>query len=203
MALIVPGRLVFMHVPKTGGTWIKTVLRSQIGGVIYTKTNHGNPWAKAGHPDLEDVKDIDGFRIGFVRHPVDWWLSFWRHRQRRGGKWNLELQLDRDVMSKSFDQYVRNILDKRPGYASRMFSEFVGDPGNEIDFIGKQENLIPDLKRALKRAGYDPRKLTFGEGRKNAGGKKTAHYRFNYEQRRALSQAEVEGIDRFGYERWH
>lgn len=202
MALVIPGRLVFIHIPKTGGTWVKTNLRPQIGGVIYTKANHANSWAHHGHPDLKDLRDIEGFRFAFVRHPVDWWLSYWRHRQRRGGRWDLDLQLDRDVKAESIDQYVSNILDRRHGYASRMFSRFVGEPGNEIDFIGKQEGLASHLKRALRLSGYDARKIKFGKGRRNEGAV-VAEDTFSDEQRRALSRAEFEGIERFGYEPWH
>jgi len=202
MALVIPGRLVFIHVPKTAGTWVKQVLRPQIGGVIYTRTNHGNPWAKAGHPDLEDLRDIDGFRMAFVRHPVDWWLSFFRHRMRRGS-WNLELELDRSIMTKSIDRYIENILKNQRGFASRMFAEFVGEPGSEIDFIGKQENFGADLRRGLSLAGFDVNALDLSAGRKNSGGKKTAHYRFSADQQRRLSEAEQQGIERFGYEPWH
>jgi hypothetical protein len=197
MALVIPGRLIFVHVPKTGGTWIKKVLRPQIGGAIYTRTSHGNPWAAAGHPDLRDLEGIEGYRCAFVRHPVDWWLSFWRHRQRRGGSWDMSLELDRAVRAKTIKRYVHHILERMPGFVSMMFAQYAGVPGHEIDFVGRLERFDADIRIALTRAGFDVDALDLTAAPKNVG---AVGHEFTPRQRRAIAEAERAGIERFGYD---
>jgi hypothetical protein len=204
MAVVLPGKLVYLHVPKTGGKWVKRVLFGGISGArLFRETNHGNQWAKSAHCDLEDLKDVAGFRLAFVRHPADWWRSYWRYQQTHGRFRNESLELVRLVKADTFERYVDNVLERLPGYASRMFSRFVGEPGQEIDFIGKQENLTSDLRTALGLAGFDLSAFDFSASRINEGGTTTEHFEFSPEQRRALSLAESAGIERFGYEPWH
>jgi hypothetical protein len=199
MAVVVPGRFIYLHVPKTGGKWMKLVLdRNFPGAKRITSTTHGNTWARYGHPDLLDVANRREFRFAFVRHPVDWWRSLWRHYARRG--WNMKLELDRTLRDDDFDTFIAHALERLPGYASRMFSRFVGEPGSEIDFIGRQENLEADLRRALELAGVDVSGLDLTIPRANEGGANTAHLQFSAAQRKALTLAEREGMERFGYD---
>lgn len=204
MALIVPGRLIYLHVPKTAGKWTKSVLRPQLAGAkLFNATNHGNEWARYGHPDFEDVRGLEGFRFAFVRHPVEWWRSYWRHHQVRGGFKNERLELVRLTRAETFDEYVDNVLTRLPGFASRMFARYVGEPGDEVDFIGRHERMKEDLRTALDMAGLDVDAIDLSAPPTNSGGEDTEHFDFSPAQRAALSLAEAEGIERFGYERWH
>jgi len=196
MALILPGRFVFLHVPKTGGNWVRRVLETNFEGVeLDLDTVNGNPWAPYGHNDLADVGHRAPFRFAFVRHPVDFWRSFWRYRMRKG--WQSGHEIDSRCADDDFDRYVDKVVSNLPGYASRMFSRFVGDPVDEIEFIGKQESLAEDLSAALRLCGCGLPATAFDGAPKNASADGAAD--FTVEQRTALSFAEREGIERFGY----
>ncbi len=198
MALVLPGKFLFLHVPKTGGKWVKYVLhRAFPESTMLRRTNHGNRWAHFGHGDLEDVADREEFRFAFVRHPVDFWRSYYRYRART--KWEPNHEIDSLCMDHGFDKYIDNVLKNLNGYASRMYSRYVGEPGSEIDFIGKQENLIKDLSKALMLAGMDPAQVDLNSRPKNTGAPATEDIGFTAEQYTDLAEAEREGIERFGY----
>jgi len=198
MALILPGHFLYLHVPKTGGKWTKNVLRRNYPGArLLNESTHGNVWAKRGHCDLQDVGHMEPFRFAFVRHPVDFWRSFWRFRMKH--TWQPGHEIDSRCMDNDFDAYVEKVLANLPGYASQMFARFVGPVEDEIEYIGRQETLVEDLREALTRAGvwHDGVDLSFG--RVNAGQDATAGVAFTPQQWAALSDAESEGMERYGY----
>ena len=198
MALIVPGKFVFLHIPKTGGRWTKAVLKQRFPDArVVRKTTHGNPWARYGHPDLEDLYRYKTFRFAFVRHPVDWWRSFWRYRMRT--KWQPDHEIDSQCMDDNFDTYVEKVLANMPGYVSEMFTRFVGERSSEIEFVGKQERLVEDLMVALRMSGNPVDRILLEFPPTNASPAATDHVNFTRAQRAALSAAERDGIKRFGY----
>lgn len=71
--MIIGRDYVFLHVPKTGGTWIRAALR--LSGTIEQEFKdhlHFN-----GLP--EDVKKSNRMVFAFVRNPWDWYLSLYTH----------------------------------------------------------------------------------------------------------------------------
>jgi len=103
-------------------------------------------------------------------------------------------------MDDDFDGFVEKVLVNLPGYASRMYERFVGPPDAEIDFIGRQERLVDDLRTALQQAGVYSDAVNLEFDRVNAGRDNTAHVRFTPTQYDALAAAERRGMDRFGYQ---
>jgi hypothetical protein len=83
-AMLVTDDFVFLHVPKTGGTFIQTVLRAHLPVVDHGLDLH------ASHANLaEPWRDLPGFYV--VRNPWDWYVSWYhwtlergRHRETRG-----------------------------------------------------------------------------------------------------------------------
>jgi hypothetical protein len=67
--------------------------------------------------------------------------------------WDDKNPLDMACRADSFHEFVRNVLDKFPGYYAKSLVRFIGEGKNKIDFIGKYENLVEDLIMALKFAG--------------------------------------------------
>ena len=57
----------FLHIPKTGGSFVYQVLQN--AGLVYRRCGHEHNWTH-------------GSRRAFciIRHPVDWWLSMWCHQ---------------------------------------------------------------------------------------------------------------------------
>ena len=58
----------FLHVPKTGGTWVQTVLRkNKLAGM---QLGQEHSWGRFMEP----------WAFCVFRNPVHWWLSLWRYR---------------------------------------------------------------------------------------------------------------------------
>ncbi|PTN12948.1 hypothetical protein [Nitrosomonas aestuarii] len=144
--LILP-KSCFLHVPKTGGSWVKKAI-SAAGIVCKDYRISGNP-----HIGLKQCPCREKFKFAFVRHPVSLYRSYWQFKMTYG--WDSKNQLDLACRSDNFHQFVRNVLTKFPGIYGYSLIEFVGETDEEIEFIGKYENLVNDLIFALKAAGED------------------------------------------------
>ena len=144
--MLILSKSCFLHAPKTGGSWVKKALiESNIECYDFT-TIDGN-----GHIGLKDCPCQNKFKFAFVRHPVDLYSSYWQYKMTYG--WDVTNPLDMECISYNFHQFVHNVLDKFPGAFYKNLTNFVGDVGNEIEFIGKYENLVEDLITALMLAG--------------------------------------------------
>lgn len=145
-ALLLP-HTRFLHVPKTGGNWVSGRLRE-----LFPQACH----MPKTHTTLRSAPEPGRFTFAFVRHPLTWYQSYFAYKQRTG--WDLNTDWDRRVHADSFEGFVNRALDETPGHYSRLVRSFVGRRGAEIDFIGRFEQLRPDLIRALQLAGevFDP-----------------------------------------------
>jgi len=175
LALLLKCDALFLHVPKTAGTWITAVLRDLdlVEARVASK-----------HADMEHVlrcaRHLPGryleasFKVGpfwqrraraafkfcFVRHPLSWYESYWLFMHARGWnrwgvnrrgrrRWHPNAPLD-GLGSDDFHRFVRNVLEARPGYVGEMYGWYA-TPG--IDFIGRQERLASDLLQVFSRLG--------------------------------------------------
>lgn len=148
MALILPGRFAFLRVPKTGSRWASAVIGRAVEVQDHRTGRRAGSWARWGHADIADVGDAAPFRFAFVRNPADWWRSWFTHESRAG--WP---DLAADLRVGGFASFVDRVIEQHPGYVGRMFARFVGEPGAEIDFIGRHETLRADLGHVLARFG--------------------------------------------------
>jgi hypothetical protein len=143
--------MLFLHAPKTGGTWVTVALEAV--GIsyerIWTRLGAGN----RGHPTLlESATFTDRFTFAFVRHPLDLYRSFWADNMRVGWPPNRPFY---DLRSDHFPTYVDRILRQHPGFFSEHLEEFTGPPEAQIAFVGRYESLVDDLVRALSLAGEE------------------------------------------------
>ena len=98
MALLLKCNAVFLHVPKTGGSWIKKVLYDN--NLVKLEFSHA-------HADMERTLNFfghypgsyikrsikvkgafkgqidDAYKFCFVRNPLHWYESFWSYMNRR------------------------------------------------------------------------------------------------------------------------
>lgn len=57
------------------------------------------------------------------------------------------------VWDDDFQTFVLKLIEQHPnGFITRLYQCYVGQDCNEVDFIGRQENLRPDLITALETA---------------------------------------------------
>ena len=137
--------LLFLHVPKTGGSWATDAMCS--AGI---RAHH--PPGSPPHLGLAPTSDYaDRFTMAFVRHPLDYWRSYWAYRMRDG--WDMSSELDGAVHSEDFTDFVERVITFAPGFAGWLFEQFVGPPDAEVTFVGRHERLVDDVCLALRLAG--------------------------------------------------
>ena len=189
--LILP-KSCFLHVPKTGGSWVKKAIEA--AGIANTEFIVGDNH----HPGLSDCPCPEKFKFAFVRHPLSLYRSYWQFKMTYG--WDPHNALDQLCQADDFHTFVDSVLTRVPGVYSQSLHDFVGAPGHEINFIGRYENLVEDLIRALKLAGEE-----FDEAAIralppfNVSDKKTFPAAFTPELAERVLQAEAEAMTRFGY----
>ena len=170
MALVLPNS-VFIHVPKTGGSWVRAAVKA--AGIRAEESGPFDVHDHYGVFDLPAFLVADRFTFGFVRHPVDWIKSRWAWAMLSGFAEKLEYEPAANghwmaaCFSDSFEQFVRNYLRLHPGIATASMLRMLGwhqrgfawEPSRYVvRFIGRYERLAEDLRDALDRAGesYNP-----------------------------------------------
>ncbi|HTU77757.1 MAG TPA: hypothetical protein VMF09_03260 [Solirubrobacteraceae bacterium] len=151
MASFLTPRMVFVHVPKTGGTWVTHAVIAAGVQVAPPDPGGGRHYSEHGHATLRDTATAGRMSVAFVRHPLDWWRSYWGHRMRAG--WAPDSELDATVADADFNAFVLRVLDRHPGHFTETVRSFVGLPEPEVDFVGRYERLVEDTARALALGG--------------------------------------------------
>lgn len=145
---VVLSRSVFFHIGRTGGHWISHALWR--AGLVEKKLQplHVTPAQAAGDACVADKP----FSFCFVRHPLDWAASVWRHEMEFGWR-----EVDA-APAENFADFLRHLLAVYPkGPCTAAMAPFV----DHCSFIGKLETLSQDLHAALRQAGetFDPAML--------------------------------------------
>lgn len=171
MALMLKNGAIFLHIPKTGGNWVATVLQGL--DLIDGRTPHK-------HADIDHFSHVPraaGSTLGrivrsirysvshkpfmfcFVRNPLDWYESWFRYmaqpsrRWRQWGdahdvnNWHPNAMLN-GLGSDDFNQFIRNVLRHRPGFVTEMYGWYARP---QVDFVGRQEHLVDDLIAVLRQ----------------------------------------------------
>ena len=197
MALILP-HSVFLHVPKTGGTWCRAAIHNASIPHFESGAKHESPYYRIHHP-LDRVRTIAGnrFLFAFVRDPLDWWRSFWGHRMRFG--WGNH-PVDNACRANDFNEFMANVVDRPPGWCSAMYRQFVGPRHQPIHFVGRFENLANDLLEALHLAGerFDERAVR-STPPENVNDYSRLAAEYSPSMLEAVRNSEREAIERFDY----
>lgn len=181
MAVKLKNGAEFLHIPKTGGRWVSSILKKH--DLILQNKGHKHadydlnmfdfdenliPLGKGRMRTLffllstikrkvlvKDEKDSKPFRFCFVRHPLSWYESWWKYMQTIGWRdfgvqnsatlWHPNATLN-GLGSSDFNEFIWNVIKKRPGYVSELFLSY-SKPG--INFIGRTETLNRDLLEVL------------------------------------------------------
>jgi hypothetical protein len=148
-------RARFLHVPKTGGTWVREALLAGCANAQPVDIDGSTParWFETPGEDL--------FTFAFVRHPLAWWSSFWRFHKGPARRYVVSHAVCQRCWSEDFDKFIANVVREMPGHYGNLIETYVGPPGSTLDFAGRQEHLVDDLLFALEIAGeaHDPAKI--------------------------------------------
>lgn len=151
-------RILFIHIPKSGGTSIATGLLNGSGDNVFRSSLGGSK-----HLDMVQLKkymrrtnngwfNIDNYyKTAFVRNPFDRLLSgfmYLKHREERP-----------DLINLNFTEYCRKIDKKKPTkthkYILKPQLDYIVNEGGQIitDFIGRFENIEEDFQKMCNNIG--------------------------------------------------
>lgn len=162
MTLLLPNS-VFIHIPKTGGTWVRQALEDadlSIATILSRdrKESYNNTidsWHNVPTWDIRYQERPN--RFCFVRHPAEWYRSYWAFRMWKKN-WNVvENDFDFWCAAGNFEEFIEKVLHHYSGYLTQMHAYFA----DHCTFVGKSENLPTDLLTVLDlfEEKYDPRDI--------------------------------------------
>jgi hypothetical protein len=146
MATCGTDRLIFIHVPKTGGTWVSKAMK--------TAGLRLEPEGYSEHPFFHEVDRRNRFSFAFVRDPLHWWGSEWRFRRNHHYRDLVNHPYDR-WLELGFDVFIEQVIEHCPGFLSRTYDRHIGTIEDSVDFVGRYEHLQDDLVKALRLAGEE------------------------------------------------
>lgn len=128
---------VFVHVPRIGGMWLRSLLR-RTDLIVHEPDSD-----RERHQSYLEHGRWDKPGFGFVRHPLDWIRSRWSHALQHS------THVDRRFLGvhrlfslrvrPSFPDTVRAILDECPGVVGHTFDIML----DGVDLVLRTEDL-PD-----------------------------------------------------------
>lgn len=147
---------VFLHLPRTGGTFVTAVLK-RLGLVA------GPVGRKHDCPGVVPM-DMTVRHFVFIRHPYSLmrstysWLEGnrwgpWPKEKDDGRWWHPWSEITKHCESHrdSFEEWLRWVTTERTGYVTRLYSKFANWPCTS--FVGRTEWLEDDLEVMLELLG--------------------------------------------------
>lgn len=185
-------RFVFVHIPRTGGTWVRELIRQHA-----PKQWRAEISLNPEHVGVREIELRGRFAFAFIRNPWDWHVSrlfFWRQ--------NLEPARFAALFQQhgtAFGEMLKALLDDGDTLDSRITNATSADV-----VFGRFEMLRQELERLLHEAGHElpPPMLEAIRSSPPRNGVARASYRtfYNAELRDLVAKAEAHMIERFGYE---
>jgi hypothetical protein len=224
MALLLKSGAVFIHIPKTGGNWVTSILTKM--GVVdrevgdkhsdFARTYHAlhqlenHSWVerlKGAKVTLQAPRDT--FYFSFVRNPLKWYESWFKYMNQASRSWcdwgtrgnpsdwhpNSPLN---GTGSIDFSEFLGRALSTRYGFVTEMF--FAATP-EYVNFVGRQENIRADLIEALTLANENFDEALIMESAPVGVSKpeKIIKPVWSYQDALKVAQAEWAAIQRFQY----
>jgi len=163
MAVILENSVI-LHIPKTAGKYVRTVL--DLNEVPYTQTSRNTGCQGMGRelngyasshciPRGDDEYKSRKRRLVFVRHPLTWYISYWAFRMRFKNTdrhwmyWRLDSEFDQRCGHDDFNRFIDKVIAEWPnGFLTALYAHYT----EEASYIGRMENVDRDLLQFLNSA---------------------------------------------------
>jgi hypothetical protein len=150
MTILLPNS-TFLHIPRTGGTWVRKALRQNGLMDVELRSTRREQSSESAINSWHMIPERVEKGFCFVRHPVTWYQSYWSYKQETHS-WSHVNSFDEQCADTNFLAFVEKSLTNYPsGYVTWLY-EFYTD---HAEFVGRQENLQDDLITALDWADED------------------------------------------------
>jgi hypothetical protein len=203
-----PARALFVHVQKTGGSTVQSVLLGRLPGA---EKLAGLPGAKHAHlrAALDRQPELAAYwTFGFVRNPWARLWSWWSMIERRQGQRDEgHAWATRRIEHNAFWSGVLSDLPdfeafvmKGPERFGRLRTpqlRYLEAGERRADFIGRTESFGADLAQVCERLGIEPPPQ---EPRRNAGPSSSYRDRYTPAMRDRVAELFEPDLREFGYE---
>lgn len=145
---------IFIAVPKTATTSIEKVLRNYGEGV--TSARDGKHMTARELKETVDPEKWERyFKFAFVRHPLDWTLSWYTFRTREDLLDPNHPNHHRSTRGIPFEKFVKESM-----WGESTQCDFIMDDDRLlVDFVGHFERLNDDFDEVCRRVGIPTTKL--------------------------------------------
>ena len=203
MALYLPDRnALFLHIPKCGGFWVQEALL-RVGLAIQHIPAPDDPTRADRHATSNQAGTDADLVFTFVRHPLDWYASWWRYQAGQPHNWDRwawhpihELQ---GLRCSDFNRWVDIVTAKSPGVLTRLYERYTGPFGDPaVGFVGRTECLLQDFCRVMAAIDWpDYREALRELPPQNRSGSRLGQPVWKPEQEEAVLESEHEIIAAF------
>lgn len=140
-------KALFLHVPKTGGTFVERVL----GEMRIGTWARAPVWVDRRHALAEHVQELYDVRIVTLRRPDDWhrsWCAVSRKTRPPTGVWHPLKSCWWSTAS--IEEYVDRMPDN---FLGTLYEQFMAGEGSLI--LMRTDRLRNSLRRVLDGMGFD------------------------------------------------
>src|SRR3990167_5073650 len=184
--------IYFIHLPRTGGTFISQYARHKLTKLSKQFNYYPNPYNQKRHSPASSITDPENYYLfGLIRNPFDWYVSRYHYfiDKPKKGISTIEDEIsknsDAGLIGEEFEKkftfkdHIKYGLTSTPNFWLSNLHDymFCDDEGHNImNHIGKFENMNDELNFVLKENGLEPRvELKDFWGYKNASERKDYH----------------------------
>ena len=199
-------RFIYLHLPRTGGTTLRTLFRDIPDNHIYSGIAH------VPHQRFVEICRREKIAVPpafiFVRNPWAWYVSFWDWATSEGDKGRGDM---------TFSQYMTrtrfSVLQKTTGHKGYLLYSAMDDyweylQGDRTQLVGRFEDYENEVVRILVTLANDKvneawiRATLARVGRRRPSRKTAGPYQEYYtkETRQWVARWATNIIERFGYE---
>ena len=193
-------KILFIHIQKTGGCSVRSLLRRQCGGFKHYLDLHGH--ALHALEDLGQEAFDACYKFAFVRNPWDRMVSWYKMLKFRRDK-RCDVKNKAFEKGDSFEAFIRHVpgITNRPsGPRSCAFDQmtYIGDADGRllVNDVYRFEDFEAECRRLAARIGFEIQDIPH----KNRA-KKHRHYSTYYTDELAEVAAKrlARDISAFGY----